>query len=720
MLLFWVALFLVASAEYEYTNRYASVRSDYYLRQAALAPAESYACTRHLEAAIDISPDNLTVQDRVSKILQQKGCKEPMGKLGDSSFSIGPMDSWESRTPGKDCATPAGARSKELFATPLGFLHVSDLGLTDWKQTLDYFKKESVRRFKQLMKQKRKEGGDDAKFIHLNNHFFKTQRTDPREAMAHPQDWPKLYGSPQYREYSQKMQTICSSYIKKMGISLSEHEEKNMEVVLWGAIYPNLKGEPVTHYYHAHQESIVSFVMYTATPEPATPIMMADPRGAPPVEDFEWFQGAGDMGVDGQPPFHRSLEFFPADGDIFIFPSFAIHKVPPYIGNGTRVAWPCNCHLQRKATSGGGTENPLDGWERIARWPASTGARPAAVSAYYEHAKRVMEETLRVDDPYMKLWEAQNAVVAMLQFGPNDAQTWIDAGNVSMHLAMVLASRQEGDYFDDALTFFKRGVNLDSSGLGTLSLLLKSMRPKKTSHKHLKRGWKEAEPFIKKMRSWKTPPAEDEFKAFLHSEINGPGKCNLMCPGLKPPVLDKMKIVPTFGTRVYTFPITPRGGDPTEDIVKASRQLLGDVDAQVSFISVPDGAWWWDEGASLTGIFCESQSTIWFADPRGHWPERWPGCIPFSPGLNSGTALGAEPKAPFHWHATVTCSANEIVLFPSWLKHQMGTSDGGTKTFIVSVTMADRLAGWRVPLPDIGCKHSFHLKDNIKLHSNEL
>eukprot|EP00971_Amphidinium_carterae_P201383 3996153-Amphidinium_carterae.1 len=64
-----------------------------------------------------------------------------------------------------------------------------------------------------------------------------------------------------------------------------------MELILWTAVYPqSKKPETITHFYHAHQESIVSFVLYAAAPSPTTPLIIADPRGAPPVEDFEWFQ----------------------------------------------------------------------------------------------------------------------------------------------------------------------------------------------------------------------------------------------------------------------------------------------------------------------------------------------------------------------------------------------------------------------------------------------
>ena len=64
--------------------------------------------------------------------------------------------------------------------------------------------------------------------------------------------------------------------------------------------------------------------------------------------------------------FHRPAAFYAEEGDILMFPSFAIHKVgcfwqalaifiarpcwevPPHIGQGTRVVFPSNCHLPKR------------------------------------------------------------------------------------------------------------------------------------------------------------------------------------------------------------------------------------------------------------------------------------------------------------------------------------------------------------------------------------
>ena len=64
-----------------------------------------------------------------------------------------------------------------------------------------------------------------------------------------------------------------------------------------GAARPD---DPITHFFHAHQESVVSGVLFLQVPSPASPMTFGDPRGMPPAEDFEQFQHLGDLGVDAE------------------------------------------------------------------------------------------------------------------------------------------------------------------------------------------------------------------------------------------------------------------------------------------------------------------------------------------------------------------------------------------------------------------------------------
>merc|ERR1712224_672777 len=148
----------------------------------------------------------------------------------------------------------------------------------------------------------------------------------------------------------------------------------------------------------------------------------------------------------------------------------------------------------------------------------------------------------KVEDPYMKMWEAQNQVVAMLQFAPNNSYIWAEAGNLSAHLAVVLAARGEGNYFPDALAMFSRALRLEADVLPVIEEALKSLTPKKAP-KSMAPGFKEAKKWVKTVRSWKgrPPSPEDEFIQFLHPDINGPGRCSKLCPSQATPVFPEMR-----------------------------------------------------------------------------------------------------------------------------------------------------------------------------------
>lgn len=572
---------------------------------------------------------------------------------------------------------------------------------------MNHFRDVSVKKFTQISKKNK-----GMAFVDSNNRFFKSQITVPKQAMQQTKAWPQMYGSQEYRNFAKAAQKICVSFARKLGVPLSEEEAENMDLVLWAAVYPEArKGDPVTHYYHAHQESIISFVMYVSMPEPTTPLTLADPRGLPPAEDYEYVQDRGDLGVDGDPPFHRPVEFYAGEGDILIFPSYQIHKVPPHIGQGTRVVWPCNCELPRRAMWDS-RENPLDGWLRFAltRWSAPgllevKDARPDAVQAYQSHAEAALTEAHRADDPYMKLWEVQNQLVAMLQFAPHDAQVWLQAGNLSARVAVLMAARGEGDYFPDTTTFLVRALHLDPSLKPTLKTLLKELSPKAGRHRGLEEGYMEAKKLpklIKHLRSLK----DFEFIQFLHADINGPAKCNRMCPASRPPPFSEMVTAGVFSSRVVIAPLDSRKAEE-ENILALAKHVLGDVSGQVDFAARP-ACWWRDQSASLAGVICQSAATIWFADPRGAWPELWAGSVPSTSASwpSSCTAtLGTEPKAPFHQHVAVECSANEVMLFPAWLAHKPAPGpESKTKPFLVKVPLASgTMAGWSLPLLQPHC-----------------
>lgn len=679
-----ISFLLTQGSDLSYAQLYAARRSDYFLRRAASAPSGSIACGRLVEAAIDASPGN----DTVVSLGEALKCPGALAPMGNASFQVPSVQSWTA-APGKHCPE-YGDRVDELFSTPVGFAHASHLGLQDWRGTLKHFRDASVKRFREFVRKKMRAGKEEP-FANANNAFFQNQILNPTEAMKDKQQWPEMYASEEYLEFSQKARQVCVSYMRELGLPLSKLEAERMDLVMWAAVYPGGKAD-VTHYYHAHQESLVSFVMYVATPDPGTPMTIADPRGAPPIEDFEYFQPLGDLGIDGEPPFHRTLEFHPGEGDVIVFPSYAIHKVPPHVAIGTRVAWACNCHLPQLSK-----EHPFDGWERIVHWPPGRlGGRPKAVPAYHAHAQATLAHARELQDPYMKLWEAQNQVVAMLQFAPSDAKVWLKAANVSAHVALVLMEFEGSDYFPDSVAMVARALLLNSSLVSQLKGFLSPFK-----HRSSKRNSEVSRAvarFTSEIESWKGSPPDLECHQFLHPLINGPGRCGEMCPWSAPAPLQGVVVVPAFGTRVVTARI---GTAVEETLVQIASQILA-APSMVKYVT-PEVGWWRTENASLAGVVCSTPSQVWIADPRGSWPERWPGAIHLLRG-------GVEPKAPFHWHAELPCTPGEALLFPAWLFHQVL---GSARRFVVNAAESKRGTSWRVPEVSVVCARS-------ELHRSEL
>ncbi|CAK9108407.1 Hypothetical protein (Fragment), partial [Durusdinium trenchii] len=641
------------TSAYLYSQVYAAKRSDYYLRRGHAFDWDEHECHAFLDAAVEISSSNASVLERA----EARGCNFQASASSSSvptELQIGPVRRWRSA---RSAAPSSVGQSRDLFATPLGFLHVSELGLRDWQKTLEIFGTAAIAQFQKVQKAERRRS-----FVDLNNHFFQSQDTNPRSAMAEPHSWRELYSSKEYREWAKVSQQICSSFINKLGIPLAEEEAKNLELVTWAAVYPK-SHEPVTHYYHAHQESIVSFVLYVKMPEPVTPLTISDPRGAPPVEDFEWFQDLGDMGVDGDPPFHRPVEFYPEEGDILIFPSFAIHKVPPHLGEDTRVVFPSNCHLPKKPKvldkTFHGMENPLDGWERIARWQAPYLSRPWAVSRYRHHANLALAAAERLEDPYMKIWEVQNQVLAMLQFGLHDPRAWLQAGNLSAKAAVILDSRGEGEYYLDASLMFARALDLDPSIKQEVDSCLDAMIPRKVKKKQ-KEAYGSLAKWRKLIKSWRTEPPRAEVTQFLHPEVNGPGRCSRMCPASQMPTFRTLRIRSVFSSRIYIL----KGRELTV-AVKAAEELLEaelGFPVQVEASEELEDAGWIERHTSVNArvVLCASTPVL-LADPRGRWPRHWPGSV-----QDTGEEP-KEPKAPFHWHLEVPCDEGQLLLLPAWL-----------------------------------------------------
>lgn len=191
----------------------------------------------------------------------------------------------------------------------------------------------------------------------LNDRFFNYQVTD-EVGLKDPEavkTWPEMYkDSTDFQLLITLMKSAMIAFLEQSGVTFTERDAQEYRTVLWAAVYPGNGGR---HGFHAHQGSLSSCVFYARTSGFTTPIIFADPRGAPPVNDYERYHGEHDF--EPVAPFHHSEYFFPQKGDLVCFPSWLIHSVPSHRESDTRVAFAAN--LQGQA--------PWDSWARtIVNW----------------------------------------------------------------------------------------------------------------------------------------------------------------------------------------------------------------------------------------------------------------------------------------------------------------------------------------------------------------
>lgn len=208
-----------------------------------------------------------------------------------------------------------------------------------------------------------KKRGETLKETQVNDAFFQFQETHEPSLLKNRQarqKWPELYETDEFKRFLRVARDASIAYLQQTGAPHTAGELERSWVIAWTAVYPTDLGTQGRHGWHTHQESVVSGVLYVNPKN--TPILFADPRGAPPIEDYEQYR-ADDLLYEPKAPFDEPHQVFAQMGDIVVFPSWLVHKVPPPMidsGGGFRVAYPFNFHL-------GAREGTLwDGWERTA------------------------------------------------------------------------------------------------------------------------------------------------------------------------------------------------------------------------------------------------------------------------------------------------------------------------------------------------------------------
>jgi len=174
----------------------------------------------------------------------------------------------------------------------------------------------------------------------LNDKFFGYQVTGESELKSPKAQkrWPEMYtDSRDFKLLLRLMRGALRNFAKQTGVPDLPDDKGSYGVVLWAAVYPGNGGR---HGYHVHQGSLSSCVIYLRTAGATTPITFVDPRGAPPVNDYEQYLKERDF--EPVAPFHHSEYFFPEAGDLVCFPSWLVHNVPSHWETATRVAFAAN------------------------------------------------------------------------------------------------------------------------------------------------------------------------------------------------------------------------------------------------------------------------------------------------------------------------------------------------------------------------------------------
>ena len=195
----------------------------------------------------------------------------------------------------------------------------------------------------------------------LDDGFFSYQDANPQHILSIENDnhtlWNALYkrgteGRRIYQRLVHGIREACEKYIHmyaRPGTLEDIRSKNNLKEDFWSAVYiPD-----TVHSHHVHQMSIVSAVYYSKVGAQNTPIVFSDPRGATPIHNYE--QHVKEHDYEPEAPFHQQYTYFPEEGELILFPSWLVHKVPAHHGKEDRVSWPYNYNS---------ASNNWDAWSR--------------------------------------------------------------------------------------------------------------------------------------------------------------------------------------------------------------------------------------------------------------------------------------------------------------------------------------------------------------------
>eukprot|EP00411_Alexandrium_monilatum_P001445 CAMPEP_0175195012 /NCGR_PEP_ID=MMETSP0093-20121207/6783_1 /TAXON_ID=311494 /ORGANISM="Alexandrium monilatum, Strain CCMP3105" /LENGTH=514 /DNA_ID=CAMNT_0016487943 /DNA_START=1 /DNA_END=1542 /DNA_ORIENTATION=+ len=246
-------------------------------------------------------------------------------------------------------AAVAGGRLEVLFPT---FIYRKDLRGELGEDFLAKLSRAAVVGYvsyrDRFLRQLEAEGSDVREIpdSRVSNGFFRSQadflEKDFERAEVRAR-WPDLWGTKEFRQLLGLARAACLEYLRRAGVILSAMEVEASSMYLWAAVYPQDAASRASHDWHTHPDALASGVIYAANPR-RTPLVFADPRGAPPAsrQDRQMAQGGT---FHPRAPFDASYRVVAEEGELVVFPPWLLHSVPSALsgdGSGWRVAFPFN------------------------------------------------------------------------------------------------------------------------------------------------------------------------------------------------------------------------------------------------------------------------------------------------------------------------------------------------------------------------------------------
>lgn len=136
--------------------------------------------------------------------------------------------------------------------------------------------------------------------------------------------WKEFYGSPDFKKLRHQIDRLSGLYLNNIGKD-GERGRRRFRTFIWAEVYRNADSQR-PHVHTGASTAGVFFSRYSSSKEGAQKFSFEDPRGI-------------------NPPFGKTHNHQPKQGEVLLFPSWASHFITPHRSNSTNVyfnfvCWP--------------------------------------------------------------------------------------------------------------------------------------------------------------------------------------------------------------------------------------------------------------------------------------------------------------------------------------------------------------------------------------------